>query len=86
MMRRSAISLSAALPAARRWGEAGFASLLTPRPGVVEIREYTLKPEGMVAFLKQQQAAATLRRSVLPLLGWVRMQCHPAAARVLCCV
>jgi hypothetical protein len=41
---------------------------LYPR-GLVEIREYTLKPEGVSAYTKLAIEYAEVRKKLLPLLG-----------------
>ncbi|GLC46162.1 hypothetical protein PLESTB_001196400 [Pleodorina starrii] len=38
-------------------------------PGLIEIREYTLKPEGMSQFMKVAAEYAGVRRELLPFLG-----------------
>ncbi|KAG2489369.1 hypothetical protein HYH03_012199 [Edaphochlamys debaryana] len=38
-------------------------------PGLIEIREYTLKPEGMGAFMKVSAEYADVRKELLPFLG-----------------
>jgi hypothetical protein len=70
--------------AAAPWGPAAcgqprFSSILAARPitaaagppgaGVLEVREYTIQPEGMGPYLALCQANAALRSSLLPFLG-----------------
>ena len=47
----------------------GFASAGSHHTGFVEIREYTLKPNGMVNFINLAQETSALRSSLLPFLG-----------------
>ncbi|EFJ42285.1 hypothetical protein VOLCADRAFT_107330 [Volvox carteri f. nagariensis] len=48
----------------------GFASkAAASAPGLIEIREYTLKPEGVSQFMKVATEYADVRRELLPFLG-----------------
>jgi hypothetical protein len=40
--------------------------------GIIEVREYTLKPEGMADFLKLAANTAPVRKQLLPFLGYVQ--------------
>lgn len=46
----------------------GFAAS-APGEGIIEVREYTLKPEGMVQYLKLSADSAPVRKALLPFLG-----------------
>jgi hypothetical protein len=48
--------------------DAADKALIYPR-GMVEIREYTLKPEGVAAYAKLAVEFADTRKALLPLLG-----------------
>jgi hypothetical protein len=55
-------------------GLATASSSSGPYPrGMIEIREYTLKPEGAIEFLKLTSEFGDVRKALLPFLGCVRM-------------
>lgn len=44
--------------------------------GLLELREYTLKPAGIKTFMKVTSESMALRRQLLPLLGYVLGEVH----------
>mmetsp|Transcript_9031 Transcript_9031/g.15687 ORF Transcript_9031/g.15687 Transcript_9031/m.15687 type:complete len:274 (+) Transcript_9031:3-824(+) len=48
---------------------AGFASASTQPRGIIEVREYLVKPASMQAYVKLTEQYATVRKELLPILG-----------------
>lgn len=53
--------------------------------GILEVREYTLKPEGMGSFLAIAADTAPLRSELLPFLGCAMQQQHKQRPQLLGC-
>ncbi|KAG2444417.1 hypothetical protein HXX76_001170 [Chlamydomonas incerta] len=77
MILQSAARMAAAQPppawlaglAAGLRGFAGSAASGSSAPGLIEVREYTLKPEGVKAFMDVSAEYADVRKELLPFLG-----------------